>query len=268
MDFQIGNLATIIASAEGGGGEGHGVGWGIFYYVGIVFLTIFVFMVLARRGFRPHLFVGLPAKFAEHLYFFLKSITTAIIGPHGPNYIPFLMTLWLFIFVSNVYGLIFPYTPSADWSLNIGFAVVTFLYVQYEGIRLNGLFGHLKHFAGPKLGGLPIAFAMLISGLIFSVEIFSEVLKIFSLSIRLFGNIEGGHIVKDALDSIITDVNIGSMHIDSVPLGGLLLPIKFFTCILQAFIWCTLACVYLAAVTGHHEEEHEHVEGAHAHAHA
>lgn len=253
MDFLATKFSSVLAVAEGGEAADHGIGWGIFYYAGIVFITLIAFMFLACAGFRRHLFVGLPAKLAEHLYFFLRSLTTVIIGPHGAVYVPFLMAIWLFVFVSNVYGLIFPYTPTADWSLNLGLALITFTYVQFQGIRTNGIFGYLRHFAGPRITGIHVIMVLLVSGLIFVVEILSEFMKVFSLSIRLFGNIEGGHIVKDALDNVI----------GGVPLGGLLLPIKFFTCILQAFIWVTLTCVYLAAVTSH-EEEHE---AAHERAH-
>ena len=95
---------------------------------------------------------------------------------------------------------------------------------------------------------------VVVSGLLFCVEIISEVMKLFSLSIRLYGNIEGGHIVISALNSII----------GHVPMGGLLLPIKLFTALIQAFVWAILFCTYLNIVTSHaHDEEHYDVENMH-----
>jgi F-type H+-transporting ATPase subunit a len=236
-------ITGILASA---GGEAEGVGWNIFFYTGLVVVVVLVFTFLARKGITPRLFIGLPARLAEHLFLFIEGLAVSVIGPHGRKYVPFLLAIWLFIFPANLLGQILQYTPTAEWSLNLSMSIITVLYVQYEGIKANGIFGHFKHFAGPKLVG----FLTLISGLIFCVEIVSEIMKLFSLSLRLYGNIEGGHIVKTSLDMIVP----------WLPFGGLLLPIKLFTCVIQAYVFTILTCVYLSAVTSH-DEDHE---GAHA----
>jgi F-type H+-transporting ATPase subunit a len=230
--------------------EGEGVGWNIFFYSGLTIAIVLVFATLARKGLKGRVYTSLPTRLAEHLYLFLEGMTVNVIGPQGRKYVPFLLALWTFIFVGNIMGLILQATPTADWSLNIAMAIITVVYVQYEGIKQNGVVGHIKHFSGPKLGGAMI----LISGLIFVVEIVSECMKLVSLSLRLYGNIEGGHIVLTSLNSIIA----------GIPLGGILLPIKFFTCIIQAFVWTILTCTYLSIATSH-GEDHEH-EADHGHA--
>lgn len=228
------------------------IGWNIFFYSGLVIVIVLIFATLAKKDLKSRVYNYLPTRVAEHLFLFLEGLTTNVIGPHGKKYVPFLLALWTFIFVGNVMGLLLPATPTADWSLNISMAIITVVYVQYEGIKANGLLGHLKHFAGPKL---PAAM-VLISGLIFVVEIVSECMKLVSLSIRLYGNIEGGHIVRKSLDSIIA----------GIPLGGALLPIKFFTCLIQAFVWSILTCTYLSIATSHgHDDEHEGDHGDHGH---
>ncbi|HVL38838.1 MAG TPA: F0F1 ATP synthase subunit A [Fimbriimonadaceae bacterium] len=232
------------------GGEESGIGWNIFWYSLLVLAIVLGFAALVRKGITPRVFIGAPARLGEHLYLFLDGMATNVIGPHGRKYVPLLLALWLFIFTANVFGLVFPYTPSADWSLNIGMAIITVAYVQWEGIKANGLFGHIKHFAGPKLPGMLVV----VSGLIFMVEIVSELMKLVSLSIRLYGNIEGGHIVKEALGGIVAHF----------PFGGLLLPIKIFTALIQAFVWTILTCTYLSIVTAHeHDEEHYDVDSLH-----
>jgi len=230
--------------------EGEGVGWNIFFYSGLTIAIVLVFAALARKGLKGRVYTFLPTRWAEHLFLFLEGMTVNVIGPQGRKYVPFLLALWTFIFVGNIMGLILQATPTADWSLNIAMAIITVVYVQYEGIKQNGVVGHIKHFSGPKLGGAMI----LISGLIFVVEIVSECMKLVSLSLRLYGNIEGGHIVLTSLNSIVA----------GVPLGGILLPIKFFTCIIQAFVWTILTCTYLSIATSH-GEDHEH-EADHGHA--
>lgn len=247
MDFLHPLLPTLAAAAEG---EKEGIGLNIFWYSGLVILAVLIFAALARKGITTRMFRGHPAKLAEHIYLFLENMTLSVIGPHGRKYISILIAFWSFIFVANVFSLIFPYTPSADWSLNLGMALITVAYVQWEGIKVNGVWGHIKHFAGPKMVG----FMVVVSGLLFCVEIISECMKLVSLSIRLYGNIEGGHIVIGALNGML----------GHVPLGGLLLPIKLFTCVIQAFVWAILFCTYLNIVTSHeHDEEHYEVEDMH-----
>jgi F-type H+-transporting ATPase subunit a len=234
-------LSTFAEAAE------PEVGWNIFWYSGLLILIVLGFTFMARKGISKRTFTNLPARLAEHLVLFLEGMAVNVIGPHGKKYVPFLSALWLYIFTGNVMGLVFNFTPTAEWSLNLSLALITVIYVQYEGIKTNGLFGHIKHFAGPKLGG----FMVVVSGLIFMVEIVSECMKLVSLSLRLYGNIHGGHIVVSSLN-----------HIVNFPFGGLLLPIKFFTCIIQAFVFVILACTYLSMVTSHgHDDDHDSEAG-------
>ena len=228
------------------------IGWNIFFYSGLVIAIVLAFATLARKDYKSRVFTYLPSRLAEHVYLFLEGMTVTVIGPQGKKYVPFLLALWTFIFTGNIMGLLLQATPTADWSLNIGMAIITVVYIQYEGIKTNGLVGHIKHFSGPKLGGAMI----IVSGLIFVVEIVSECMKLVSLSLRLYGNIEGGHIVRTSLDSIIA----------GIPLGGVLLPIKLFTCLIQAFVWSILTCTYLSIATAHgHDDEHEGEHGDHGH---
>ncbi len=228
------------------------MGWNIFFYSGLTMAIVLVFATMAKKGLTSRVYTYLPTRAAEHLYLFLEGMTVNVIGPQGKKYVPFLLAIWTFIFVGNIMGLLLPATPTADWSLNIAMAIITVVYVQYEGIKQNGLLGHIKHFSGPKLGGAMIV----VSGLIFVVEIVSECMKLVSLSLRLYGNIEGGHIVRSSLDSIVA----------GIPIGGVLLPIKFFTCIIQAFVWSILTCTYLSIATSHgHDDEHEESHSDHGH---
>lgn len=250
MDFMP-LLTNTIAQANS---EEGGSNWWIFGWSALVIATVLVFASMARKGLNGRIFTYLPSRLAEQIYLFLENMAVSVVGPHGKKYVPLLLALWSYIFVANIFGLVFPATPTADWSMNIALAVITVAYVQWEGIKANGLGGHIKHFAGPKLVGALV----LVNGLLFCVEIISEAMKLFSLSIRLYGNIEGGHIVREALDSI---VHVGPYEI---PMGGVLLPIKLFTCVIQAFVFCILTCTYLNIVTSHeHDEEHYDVENLH-----
>jgi F-type H+-transporting ATPase subunit a len=256
-------LPRFLAAAETSGeGGGHHAGpWSIFWIVGLVILLIFALLYVGKQGWKGHAFTNPISGMFEQLYLFLRNMALSIIGPHGEKYLPMLATLWLIIFLSNFVGLFLDFTPTADLSFNLGLAVASIAYVQYEGVRANGLFGHIKHFAGPKITGLPFAAILIVSGMIFMIEIVSELLKMASLSIRLFGNIDGGHRVVTQLNDVL-HFTVAGLDI-AVPFGFFLIPIKLLTCLVQALVFTLLLSVYIGLVTHHEDEGHDHAP-AHA----
>lgn len=226
--------------------------WGLAAYIALVLVILFVLMSYAKKGLNVRVFKNPITSLFEQLYLFIENMCVGSIGQHGRKYIPMMMTFWMMIFVGNVVALLFPFAPTADLSFNLGMALIAVCYVQYEGVKANGLLGHLKHFTGPKLSGAMVA----ISVLIFTIEIISELMKNVSLSLRLYGNIHGGHLAVEAMN------NLGNKIY--VPLGVVvLLLIKLLTCLVQALIFTMLTCVYLSLVTHHGED---HAEGDHGQA--
>lgn len=247
------NAGMLLGAAEGHGG-GHGASYeGLFVYVGIVVLILFLFLANAKKGLNNRVFTKWTTQWTEQLYLFIENMTVGIIGSHGRKYIPLIMALWMIIFVSNMVSLFFPTAPTADLSFNLALALISIGYVQWEGMKANGVLGHFSHFAGPKLGGGLV----LISLMIFVIELISEVMKNVSLSLRLFGNIEGGHQAVVAMN----ELGAGAY----IPIGFFLLPVKLLTCVVQALIFTLLTCVYISLVTHHEDEAHAHGELAGAH---
>ena len=240
----------LLAVAESKGAEPEGNYWTFLTFAILVTITLLAVLTVAKNGYKDRVFKNPITSSAEQLFLFLENFALGIIGPHGRKYMPMLATFWLWIFIANMYGLFFPYTPTADLSSNIGLAVVAVLYVQWEGIKTNGPFGHLRHFAGPRLGGGLI----FVSVMIFIIEIISEAMKMVSLSLRLYGNIHGGHEVVSRLNGL-GDLHFGAAHV-SVPIGAVLIPIKLLTVIVQALVFTLLFSVYLGLVTHHEEEDH------------
>ena len=252
---RLGILTTAIASgSEGGAHHAHLSLNGLFIYLGVILAIIMGFLAMAKKGFGKRVFVGAPARLAEHLYLFIENMCVSTIGPHGRRYIPMILTFWLVIFVSNLVALFFPTAPTADLGFNFGMALISIFYVQWEGIRANGFFGHMSHFAGPKLGLALIP----INVMIFGIEIVSEMMKNVSLSLRLFGNIDGGHKAAEGISAL---GHFGDSFF--IPLGSFLLPIKLLTVVVQALIFCLLTCVYLSLVTSHDHGDDDHGEAAH-----
>ena len=233
-------LAFPIAAAEAGHET---VGFaGLFFYIGVTAAVILGLIWFAKKGFTKRVFRGTLANWSEQLYLFIQNMCIGTIGAHGRKYVPMIMTFWLVIFFSNLLSLFLAYAPTADLSFNLGMALIAIGYVQWEGVKANGFFGHLSHFSGPRLGLALIP----ISIMIFVIELISELMKNVSLSLRLFGNISGGHQAVEAMNGL------GGAYL---PLGELLLPIKLLTCVVQAMIFTLLTCVYISLVTHHDHDD-------------
>jgi F-type H+-transporting ATPase subunit a len=234
--------------AQAGEGEAiHREPWAgtaqLWIYILLLLAVMFGLMQVAKGGLNERVFRNKWTQRFEQLYLFIENMCIGTIGAHGRKYIPMIMTLWMIIFAGNIMALFMPFSPTASLSFNLGMAIVSIAYVQYEGIRSNGFFRHIGHFTGPKLtGGMVV-----ISGMIFIIEIVSELMKNLSLSLRLYGNIHGGHVAVEKMNALGASVY--------VPLGEFLLPIKLLTCVVQAMIFTLLTCVYLSLVT-HHDEDH------------
>src|SRR5438128_8088235 len=110
----------------------------------------------------------------------VRSMLEDIVGPHGLQYFPVVMTFGVLILISNLMGMfLLLMTPTAATSVTFALGLSSFLYYNYIGIKENGIFGHLKHFAGP---------IWWIAPLILPIELTSNFIRPLSLGIRLFGN--------------------------------------------------------------------------------
>src|SRR5207248_2795319 len=134
--------------------------------------------------------------FGEWIVEVMVHFTRGIIGPGGEKYVPLIGTIFFFIFVGNLFGQV-PYlmSPTANLSTTLALGLIVFVYVQYIGIRSNGIGGYLKHFMGPMLPVAP---------LLFPIEVISELVKPFTLAMRLFGNIFG----EDTVIIVISALSI------------------------------------------------------------
>ena len=250
MGNLIETFPTLLAAEEGGH---HGLTFlGLWVYLLFTLAIIFGAMVYAKKDLGSRVFRNPITQAFEQVYLFIENMCVGTIGPHGRKYVPMIITFWLVIFVGNAIALFFPASPTADLSFNLALALISIFYVQWEGIRSNGVAGHFSHFAGPKLA----IFMLPITIMIFIIEIISELMKNVSLSLRLYGNIHGGHQAVEAMNSL--GVGIGGMDWLNIPLGAFLLPVKLLTVVVQAMIFTLLTCVYLSLVTGHHDEDHSH----------
>ena len=192
-----------------------------------------------------------------------SNLTVAIIGPGGEKYTPLVGTIFFYILLGNLWGLVPGFhAPTANLSLTLALGMIVFFYVQYEGMRQNGIGGHLKHFAGPMPALAP---------LMFPIELISEIVKPFTLAIRLFGNIFGEDVIIIVLTGLALKMT-GSALFGLLPIQFPVLLLSLLTAGVQALVFSMLTCIYISLVS-HHEHEGPHGEegavddGHHAHSH-
>jgi F-type H+-transporting ATPase subunit a len=171
-------------------------------------------------------------------------------GAQGDRYVPYLGTVFLFIFTMNLIGLVPGFrSPTMTLSTTAALGVTTFIMVQGYAIRATGFPAYIKHFMGEVLWLAPL---MLV------VEIIGELARPLSLSLRLFGNIFGEDNVIEQL------MGLGGW----IPAQFPMLVFAIFTSFLQAFIFTTLSTIYIAQKVVHEGHGEEHGEGHHDEGHA
>ncbi len=181
----------------------------------------------------------------------LRNMLADIVGPHGLKYFPVVATFGVLILVSNLMGL-FPLfmSPTAATSVTFALGLSSFVYYNYVGVKENGLFGHLRHFAGP---------IWWIAPLIFLIEIIGNLVRPMSLGLRLFGNMFADEQVSANISGLAPPYTQFIVPV-------LLMPLALFVAFIQTFVFVLLSMVYLSEVSHPphegHGEGHEHT--AHA----
>ncbi len=183
----------------------------------------------------------------------LETFIVDVIGPRGRKFVPFLGTLFLYILFMNLSGLIpFMKSPSANVNTTLALALCVFFYVQYTGLRENGIIGYIDHLAGQPRSGLQWAFVPLM----LPIHLIGELAKPMSLSLRLFGNVTG----EDILILIFVSLGVTVMSFTHAPIGlPLQLPFIFLallTSFIQALVFMLLSTIYFSMMLPHGEEEH------------
>jgi len=223
----------------------------LFWNSVLVALLLVAFALLARKSLQR-----VPKHFSfqnigEMIVEGMNDFTTGIIGPEGVKYTPLVGTIFFYILAMNLIGLV-PglHSPTANLSITLALGVVVFVYVQYVGVKSNGVVGHVKHFAGPMPALAP---------LMFPVELISEFVKPFTLAIRLFGNIFGEDVIIVVLTGLALKLT-GGYVFGWIPAQFPVLLLSLLTAMVQALVFSMLTCIYISLVS-HHDDDHGHDHG-------
>lgn len=218
-----------------------------------IFLLV-IFITVARRiTMRP------KAGFTQVVEAGSEFITNLVVSgfedrERGKKYVPYFVTLFFFMLFNNWLGLVpgigqaityngspllRPFTGDFNGTLAAG--VITMLVVYISSIREAGIKDYFKHF----FAGDPKNPIYLLVGLL---EIFTDLTRVFSLSIRLFLNVTIGEIVI----AVFAYLGHGLAPLTAAPFFA----IELFVGALQAYIFCILSIMYLAIAVNHAAEEH------------
>ena len=176
--------------------------------------------------------------FMEKLCGLIREIVRADPAP----YVPLVGTLFLFVFVSNLVGMIPGLSsPTGDLGVTSGLAVLVFLSVPVYGVRAQGWRNYLKTYVKPNPFLLPF-------------NLLGEITRTLALAVRLFGNIMSGEFLLLVIIGVVTTVVKGYALVFlpfTFVLTLFLSLLSLITAAIQAFIFTVLALVYIgAAVEG------------------
>ncbi len=174
----------------------------------------------------------------EGLYNFLGEM----LGPYTRRYLGFLGTLFLYILLMNLMGLIpLLHSPTNRINITLSMALPVFVFYNFEAIRIRGL-KYFKHFAEP----------LFMAPLMLPIHLIGEFVRPISLSVRLFGNLTGEDLTI-ALLVIMTPFLFGFIPVP-VHLIMVLMALLFST--IQATIFTLLSTIYLSEAIGAQGEDH------------
>lgn len=162
----------------------------------------------------------------------LREITESMLGPEGSSYAEYVMTVLVYLGISNTVGLVGLTPPTMDLNVTVALALMSIVLVEAAGIRKKGMKTWLSDFKEP----IPVILPM---------NILELGIRPLSLCMRLFGNILGATVIMEMIKVVVPIVvpAILSMYFD------------IFDGLLQAYVFCFLTSLYIAEATEEKERE-------------
>ncbi|WP_249322914.1 F0F1 ATP synthase subunit A [Wansuia hejianensis] len=203
--------------------------------VNFVFIALFIviFSAIVNKKAKNTNPDDVPSGFLNVVEMLIETINNLVrstMGEHNMKFAPYILTIFVLILCSNLYGLLGFTSPTSDYSVTLALALATFVIVQVTGVRsAGGLFKYLKGFTEPNF-------------LLTPLNVIGELANPVSLSFRLFGNILSGGLIMTllyALFGYLAPVLAPPFHIYfDIFSGGL-----------QAFIFTMLTMVFIGGAT-------------------
>ncbi|WP_374645247.1 F0F1 ATP synthase subunit A [Tabrizicola sp.] len=212
-------------------------------WMGIAILAVVALLVLATR--RRAIIPSRGQSVAELFYGFIHKMVEDVTGHEGLKYFPYVMTLFMFVFLSNMLGLIpMSFTTTSHIAVTAVLALLVFFTVTLVGFYRKGI-GFLAMF---WVSSAPLALRPVLA----LIELISYFVRPVSHSIRLGGNLMAGHAVIKVFAGFAGVMGVASV----VPIAGIaaIYGLEILVAAVQAYVFTILTCVYLRDAVGdaHH----------------
>jgi F-type H+-transporting ATPase subunit a len=198
-------------------------------YTWLIIVLLALLSIMATKGLKA--VPGGLQNFMEVIIGGIENMIVETMGEHGRPFFPLVATLAIFILVSNLIGLVpgfFP--PTANINTTAACAVVVFVMTHVVGVMHHG-FGYIKHFLGPIIWLAPM---------MFFIEVIGHFSRVISLTLRLFGNMNGHELVLMIFFGLAPFL---------VPLPMMLMGV--LVSFIQAFVFMLLAMIYIQGSLEH-----------------
>jgi F-type H+-transporting ATPase subunit a len=200
----------------------------------ITLVCVTAFLTLSMRGGR--LVPGRWQSMAEMSYEFIANMIRENVGAEGRKYFPFIFTLFMFILVGNLVGMIpFAYTFTSQIIVTFAMAATIFI-----GVTVIGLVRHGLHFFSLFV---PSGTPLILAPLLIPIEVISYFVRPVSLSVRLFANMMAGHTMMKVFGGFT--VLLGVLGVAPIILLVALTGFEIMVAVLQAYVFTVLTCLYL-----------------------
>jgi F-type H+-transporting ATPase subunit a len=200
-------------------------------------LTVVVtsaFLILGMR--RNALVPGRWQSLVELLYIFIANLLKDTVGSEGRPYFPFIFTVFMFVLVGNLFGMI-PYSFTFTSHIVVTFTMALIVFI---GVTIIAITKHkLQFFSFFMPPGVP----MVMAPLLVPIEIISYLSRPISLSVRLFANMLAGHTLLKVFAGFV--ISLGALGIFPLAFVVALTGLEIVIALLQAFVFTILTCLYL-----------------------
>jgi len=200
----------------------------------ITLVCVTAFLTLSMRGGR--LVPGRWQSMAEMSYEFIANMIRENVGAEGRKYFPFIFTLFMFILVGNLVGMI-PFAYTFTSQIIVTFAMAAAIFV---GVTVIGLVRHGLHFFSLFV---PSGTPLILAPLLIPIEVISYFVRPVSLSVRLFANMMAGHTMMKVFGGFT--VLLGVLGVAPIILLVALTGFEIMVAVLQAYVFTVLTCLYL-----------------------
>lgn len=229
-------------------------------FIILIILLVLVAVFTAKRQLSlvpKNRYVGAIEFFVD---FTRNDIGFGVLGSAAKKHIPFFLTLFIFILLANLVGII-PGSKAATGTMGttVALTIISFVYFTYYGIKHHGLGRYMLSFAPHGVKPAPLA------AFVWFLEFISMLLRLLTLSVRLFANMFAGHILLGVL-AILTTLFItpliSSLSLDAAGFGVagilwllllvVLYAMEIFVACVQAYVFTLLSSVYVMLATTEH----------------